>query len=65
MDPAFQALHLIHSQRRFRTIGNLANATALHDRLVVLHHTALQGNESEVFSIANRLQAIGLSPGPA
>jgi perosamine synthetase len=39
LDPAFPALHRIHSARRFRAIGDLPNATELHERLVVLHHS--------------------------
>jgi dTDP-4-amino-4,6-dideoxygalactose transaminase len=56
VDPGFHALHLIHSQRRFRAVGDLPNATALHDRLVVLHHTALEGDEALALSVAGRLR---------
>lgn len=38
LDPAFPALHRIHSQRRFRSVGDLPNASSLHERLIVLHH---------------------------
>ena len=41
LDPAFPALHRIHSQRRFRSVGDLPNASSLHERLVVLHHSPL------------------------
>ena len=39
LDPAFPALHRIHSQRRFRSVGDLPNASSLHERLMVLHHS--------------------------
>ncbi|APZ96081.1 DegT/DnrJ/EryC1/StrS family aminotransferase [Fuerstiella marisgermanici] len=41
LDPAFSALHKIHSQRRFRAVGELPNASDLHDCLMTLHHPAL------------------------
>lgn len=58
MDPGFHALHRIHGQRRFRAVGNLPNATSLQDHLLILHHTALQGDEADVSAMANRLLAI-------
>ncbi|MEQ9406664.1 MAG: aminotransferase class V-fold PLP-dependent enzyme [Fuerstiella sp.] len=39
--PAFAALQKIHSRRRFRAVGNLENAAALHDQLMVLDHPVL------------------------
>jgi perosamine synthetase len=56
IDPGFHALHLIHSQRRFRAVGDLPNATALHNRLVVLHHTALEGDEAAALWVAKKLR---------
>ena len=41
LDPALPALHLTHSARRFRAVGELRNASNLHSRLMTLHHTAL------------------------
>ncbi len=63
LDPAFAALHLIHSQRRFRAIGSLENATELHRRLTVLHHTAYLRSPSELSSMAARLMEITSSLG--
>ena len=41
LDPAFTALHKTHSQRRFRAMGELSNASALHENLITLHHPVL------------------------
>lgn len=48
LDPALPALHLTHSARRFRAVGELRNAEALHSRLLTLHHTALLQSETEI-----------------
>ncbi len=55
LDPAFSALHLIHGRRRFRAIGELRNATKLHDHLTVLHHTALLRSADQLDQMAHRL----------
>ena len=52
LDPALPALHLTHSSRRFRAIGELVNAQNLHARLMTLHHTALLQSESEIEKMA-------------
>jgi dTDP-4-amino-4,6-dideoxygalactose transaminase len=52
LDPALPALHLTHSSRRFRAIGELVNAQKLHARLMTLHHTALLQSESEIEKMA-------------
>ena len=48
LDPALPALHLTHSARRFRAVGALRNAEALHSRLMTLHHTALLKSDAEI-----------------
>jgi dTDP-4-amino-4,6-dideoxygalactose transaminase len=48
LDPGFAALHKIHSQRRFRAVGDLPNATALHESLMTLHHPVLLQSEGEI-----------------
>ncbi len=45
IDPAFPALHLIHSQRRFRTAGTLHHSEQLHNHLLTLHHPVLLQSE--------------------
>ncbi len=48
LDPAFSALHNIHSKRRFRAVGELQNASALHDCLTTLHHPVLLQPQDEL-----------------
>ena len=55
LDPALPALHLTHSSRRFRAVGDLINAQNLHTRLMTLHHTALLQSESEINEMAAAL----------
>ena len=55
-DPGFNGLHRIHSRQRFRTAGDLPNATQLHNRLISLHHTALLSSAETVKQIAKILQ---------
>ena len=42
-DPGFNALHVNRSPSRFRTPGQLDEATAAHHRCVILHHPVLSG----------------------
>lgn len=58
LDPAFHALHLIHSSRRFRFVNDLPNATFLHDNLMTLHHTALLQPQSSVRDMMERLNVV-------
>jgi perosamine synthetase len=51
-DAGFRALHLSHARRRFRQVGALPNATDLDASVVVLHHTALIGEESDLALVA-------------
>ena len=55
LDPALPALHLTHSSRRFRAVGDLVNAQNLHTHLMTLHHTALLQSESEIEEMAAAL----------
>ena len=52
LDPALPALHLTHSARRFRAVGELRNSEALHGRLMTLHHTALLQSDGEIDQMA-------------
>ena len=55
VDPGFSGLHRIHSRQRFRAVGELRNATQLHDRLITLHHTALLSSAETLKQIAKIL----------
>ncbi len=56
VDPGFSGLHRVHSRQRFRAVGDLPNATQLHNRLISLHHTALLSSAETVKQIAGILQ---------
>lgn len=56
IDPGFSGLHKIHSKQRFRSIGDLNNASSLHQRLVTLHHTALLSSVETVQQIGEILR---------
>ena len=56
VDPGFSGLHRIHSRQRFRAVGDLPNATQLHDRLISLHHTALLSSAETVKQIVEIIQ---------
>jgi hypothetical protein len=48
---------MIHAKSRFRAVGNLPNATAMHHQLVTLHHPVLLAHEDDVRRIATQLSA--------
>lgn len=48
MDPGFRALHLSHSKRRFRAVGELPHATRADGHVLALHHPMLLEGESAV-----------------
>ena len=56
LDPAFNALHEIHSPRRFRAVGDLVHATALHAELMTLHHPVLLQPLIQIDELATRLR---------
>ncbi len=52
LDAGFSALHLTHAKSRFRKVGDLAYAAALHDQLLTLHHPVLLSDQSVLASVA-------------
>lgn len=46
LDPGFRALHLIHSRRRFRMPAELPESTDADQRMLVLHHPILRGDDA-------------------
>jgi dTDP-4-amino-4,6-dideoxygalactose transaminase len=48
IDPGFRALHLSHSKRRFRSIGELPHATRADSQILTLHHPMLLEGEIAV-----------------
>ena len=55
MHPGFRGLHLIHAKRRFRTAGELAEATRADEEFLTLHHPILREGQSGIDEI---LQAV-------
>ena len=58
LDPGFMAIHLIHSQRRMRIVGQLINSEKLHHRLLTLHHPALLLDDSEFDHVINAIVSL-------
>jgi dTDP-4-amino-4,6-dideoxygalactose transaminase len=52
-DVGFHALHVGRSPSRFRAAGDLPNATAAHDRCVVLHHPVLGLSRADARQVAD------------
>lgn len=51
-DDGFKALHVGRSPTRFRALDTLPNASAAHERCVVLHHPVLSLSRAEVQQVA-------------
>lgn len=58
MDAGFRALHLIHSARRYRTVGELPHATAADRNVLTLHHPVLLGTEDDIRQIAEAVDKV-------
>lgn len=56
--PGFRGLHRIHSRKRYRAIGDLKNAAAADQRLLVLHHPVLLETGTAMELIAEAVQRI-------
>ena len=48
LDEGFHALHVGRSPSRFRSVGDLSEATKAHESAVVLHHPVLLGGPSDI-----------------
>ncbi|HEX6985046.1 MAG TPA: hypothetical protein VF170_06695, partial [Planctomycetaceae bacterium] len=49
------------SRKRFRAVGDLTNADAADERLLVLHHPVLLGSPDQVELVAAALRKVGRS----
>jgi perosamine synthetase len=58
IDSGFRSLEAIHSPRRFRTTGELANARDADRRILTLHHPVLLGSENDIGEIAAALDKV-------
>lgn len=58
LDPGFRALHLTHSRRRFRAVGELPHTTRAETSILTLHHPVLLGDEDDLQQIVNALERV-------
>ncbi|MCY2965825.1 MAG: aminotransferase class V-fold PLP-dependent enzyme [Planctomycetota bacterium] len=58
LDPGLRSLHKIHSARRFRTAGDLSEATRADAGILTLHHPVLLGDESDLAQIPAAIHKI-------
>ncbi|MBL8819116.1 MAG: aminotransferase class V-fold PLP-dependent enzyme [Planctomyces sp.] len=58
LDPAFPALHLTHSRRRFRIASELSGAEQLHQQLMVMHHPVLLESSERLDAMAAEIVQI-------
>jgi len=58
LDAGFRALHRIHGARRYRQIGELANAGTADDRVLTLHHPVLLGERTDIVQVVDALDKV-------
>ncbi len=58
LDPGFRALHLTHSKRRYRSVGDLLHATRADAEVLTLHHPMLLEGEPGVAEFLSALEKI-------
>lgn len=58
LDAGFKALHVGRSPTRFRAVGALPNASAAHERCVILHHPVLSLSRAEVQQVAEAVAKV-------
>lgn len=54
----FPAAHIGRSPKRFRRVGSLDNAEALHHSMLVLHHPILLGTREELQRVADTIRRL-------
>lgn len=57
-DVGFKALHIGRSPSRFRAVGDLPNATAAHERCVILHHPVLSLSHTDIQQVADAVAKV-------
>ncbi|MGH7200195.1 MAG: DegT/DnrJ/EryC1/StrS family aminotransferase, partial [Planctomycetaceae bacterium] len=48
----------IHARRRFRAVGELPHASDADDRVLVLHHPVLLGDEADLRQIITAIEKV-------
>ncbi len=58
LDEGFAALHVGRSPKRFRQVGDLAEAARAHEGAVILHHPVLLGSDADLEEVAAAVKKI-------
>lgn len=58
MDAGFRSNHLIHATRRFRAVGDLAEATRADGEMLTLHHPVLLESDASIDEIADAIKKV-------
>jgi dTDP-4-amino-4,6-dideoxygalactose transaminase len=58
LDRGFRALHKTHASRRFRTVGELPNATRADDCVLTLHHPVLLTTERDLAQVVAAIERV-------
>jgi dTDP-4-amino-4,6-dideoxygalactose transaminase len=58
LDEGFRALQVGRSERRFRQVGDLAEAARAHQGTVVLHHPVLLGSDRDLDQVVMAVQKV-------
>lgn len=61
LDTGFRALHVTHSSRRYRAVGDLTNATRADASVLTLHHPVLLGNAEDIAQIVQAIEKVRVS----
>jgi dTDP-4-amino-4,6-dideoxygalactose transaminase len=58
LDTGFRALHKTHATRRFRAVGDLANASLIDETILTLHHPVLLGTEQDLEQVVSAIEKV-------
>ena len=57
-DVGFRGLHLIHASRRFRTAGELTQASRADEEMLTLHHPVLIHGDEAIDEVAAAIERV-------
>ena len=58
LDAGFRAAHVGRAPSRYRTGGDLTNATRAHDSVVILHHPVLLASASDIAAVVAAIRTV-------
>ena len=58
IDPGFRSLHKSHGRRRFRAVGDLAEADRADDNVLVMHHPVLLEPDEALAQVKAAIQRV-------